>query len=55
VTSGYCVMLGEGTQVDLILGLGPWVLKMFLSTETRSHGIKFESKGEAHHNPILEC
>ena len=55
MTSRYCIMLCKGTQVDLILGLGPWVMKMFLSIETRNHGIKFESKREAYHNPILEC
>jgi hypothetical protein len=28
VTLGICVMLGEGTQVDLVLDMEPWALKM---------------------------
>jgi hypothetical protein len=40
-----CVMFGEGTQMDLVLGMGPKRSRRVLSILTKNHRVKMVGQG----------
>jgi hypothetical protein len=48
-------MLGEGTQMNLVLGMGLWVLRMLHICTDYEPQVQSGEQGKAYHDLILEC